>query len=275
MYKKTEQGFTFMADSKLIRHSFASTLNQQELAYREKIQPSERGYGSLEKLADGRRNIIPHLPHIKGKILELGAGSCWLSSELSKKESVDEIYSLDMSYTLLTEVAPKVMEFLQADTKKITRVVGDFNKLEFAESVFDFVMFDSALHHIPLDTFTSVFKEIDRVLKPDGKIIAIREPFLCKIPIIKQAQHIAFGVSERKFGVTENAFSYKEWACLFNQVGFDCEFIPCKDGFSVGSTMNIKNIVKKLINYTPIRHLSMSYRPSYIIVLKKNNPYVY
>jgi ubiquinone/menaquinone biosynthesis C-methylase UbiE len=79
---------------------------------------------------------------------------------LSRKQNIDKVFSLDMSEQLLTVVAPEVMKYLCEDTSKITRIVGGFNDLLiFPDYSFDFVMFNDAVHHIPVSSYSRYFKK--------------------------------------------------------------------------------------------------------------------
>jgi len=259
-----------MTNSRIIKHLQTDKINRDELNYREKIQPCEYNYGSLAQLSDGRINILPLLSQIRGKVLELGAGSCWLSSELSRKEPVTEVFSLDMSEQLLTVVAPQVMEYLGADISKITRIVGDFNDLSiFGNSTIDFVLFDAALHHIPLNSYREVFSEIHRVLKPTGQVIAIREPFLSLIPLVSHVQCYTFGRYEKKYGVTENTFSKNQWMRLLTKHGFDCQMVKYNEIYYLTPSISWKDKIKKIISLTPLKYIFYIYRPSYIVILNK------
>ena len=265
-----------MNQSKLVKHKFTEYFNKKELNYREIVQPQEDKYNDISKrilrINDGRRNTL-HILYkkigFKGEILELGAGSCWFSSGLSLLGSVNKIYCLDMSEFVLQNVAPYIMEHLGADTGKIIRVIGDWNKLYFENEKFDFVVFDAALHHIPDNSFTRVLKEVYRVLKTDGKVVAIREPFLSPLflgPLEAYRRH-TFGSHERKHGVTENIFTKKEWENMFRNSGFKCRFIP--HSFQTNNTWNLKNSIKKFIKYTPLRIPFHHISPQYFIFLEK------
>ena len=82
-----------------------------------------------------------------GNILEIGAGSCWFSAELSKIPRVQRIHALDFSERALKEVAPSIMRALNAQEHKITCIIGDYHNLPFDNKMFDFVVIDAALHH--------------------------------------------------------------------------------------------------------------------------------
>jgi ubiquinone/menaquinone biosynthesis C-methylase UbiE len=183
----------------------------------------------LQRFNLGQLDILPHLVQyfdIGGNVLELGAGCCWFSSELSKLEKVRTVVALDFSTRALDKVAPKVMKTLNAKAEKITRVVGDFYKLDFETGTFDFVFFDAALHHIETNKFHLAIKEAVKVLKRSGKLIAIREPFLTPLPILKQIRRKKNAPMERSHGVTENTYTKNEWRALFRQCGYEIQFIP-------------------------------------------------
>lgn len=263
-----------MNQSKLVKHKFTKDLNEKEVNYRNIIQPQEDKFNDISKwiktINDGRRNISPilyRLIEFKGEILELGAGSCWFSSELSLLKSVNKIYCLDISEFILKNVAPYVMEHLGANTEKLIRVIGDFNKLYFQDKKFDYVVFDASLHHIPEDSFIEILKEVYRVLKIDGKVVAIRESFLSPIPIFNKYRRRTFGLHEKKYGVTENIFTKREWENMFENAGFECHFIPYD--LQVNNTLNLKNLMKKFIKYSPLRAPFSHFFPRYIIVLRK------
>jgi SAM-dependent methyltransferase len=223
--------------------------NLQELQYREKIQLTERRYGSPEKwykrIQDGRLSIIPFLEKenivFSGKILELGAGSCWCAAELSKTYSVRQVYALDFSRILLTEVAPYVMKYLNADITKITRVRGDFYDLSyFGEGYFDFVIFDAALHHAAFPQKT--LREACRALKKGGRIICIREPVLPPWTPFKEFWRKIFGTHEKRYGVIENSRTLAEWKLIFHNAGLT--FRPILLPWKQASLRLLKNLLR-------------------------------
>lgn len=222
--------------------------NLQELRYREKKQLTERKYDRPEKwykrIQDGCLGIIPFLEKEKiifsGKILELGAGSCWCAAELSKLRALQQIYALDFSRILLTKVAPHIMKYLNADMTKITRVKGDFYDLSyFDEGYFDFVIYDATLHHAAFPQKT--LREACRILKKDGCIICIREPVLPRWTPFKEFWRKKFGIHERRYGVIENARTLTEWKLVFHNAGLT--FRPILLPWKQASLRLLKNLV--------------------------------
>jgi len=133
----------------------------------------------LRCMKDDFPKFIPFLTKhcaldIRGRVLEIGAGSGWFSAELSKLPLVVEIVTTDVSAKLLKNEAPKIFKLLRASEAKITRIPSDFEKLDFPANHFHAVVCSDALHqsvHIP-----RVLREVKRVLKHNGTFIAIREP---------------------------------------------------------------------------------------------------
>jgi ubiquinone/menaquinone biosynthesis C-methylase UbiE len=214
-----------LSSSKLQRFKeFSEFLNVAEVEYRRDSQLQEEEFNSIEKwyacVEDGRRRFIPFLRDqcgvkFSGCVLELAAGSGWMSAEMSRMPEVTEVFALDASETLLQEITPNVFSYLQAQEEKITRVVGDFHRLEFEDESFDLVTVDAGLHHaVNLD---AVLTEAFRVLKPAGQHVAIRElitpPLRFKRMSSTRRRLIAAGV-------TENMYSMREWRAAFEKAGF-------------------------------------------------------
>lgn len=153
------------------------------------IEKAEQAHASISEItADGEwvrtvrdhyAKFIPFLTKecdidIRGRVLEIGAGSGWFSAEISKLPAVVEVTVTDLSAKLLKQAAPKMFRLLKASVGKITRQPADFSKLPFSANQFDFVICADALNRAA--NVLRVLKEVRRVLKPGGVFIAIREP---------------------------------------------------------------------------------------------------
>lgn len=167
--------------------------------------------------------FIPYLRkkcavEFRGRILEIGAGGAWLSAELSKLPNVVEVIATDVSPRALKEQAPKVFKLLNANTAKITRIPGDFHKLDFPSGSFDFVVGAAVLYDAT--NIVQVLREAKRLLKPGGRFVAIREPVW---PLVKiksrakiMAKLLATGINDRFYTLSD----YKEF---FKQAGLPVE----------------------------------------------------
>ncbi len=219
-----------MGESKLILNKdfLTDKANLAEMNFRDK-QPEEEWKYNPEKtdaiLSDGRLKYLPflvrHGAKVHGKVIEIGAGMCWFSSEVSKLNEVNKVYALEFSEYMLKTIAPRFMQKLNAKTDKIIRIQGDFNALSFENSFFDFALVDATLHHAT--NLNHLLKEINRVLKPGGILIAIREPI---VPSWRPWTKDTFGKEDRKRGITENIYSFSEWQDFFRNAGFKPRFIP-------------------------------------------------
>lgn len=133
----------------------------------------------LDRLRDEFHRVVVYLRRyrgleFRGRILEIGAGACGFSAELSKLPQVVEVVATDVSRRLLEELAPRVFAHLGARTDKIVRVPADYHRLGFPDEAFDFVVCSATLHEA-VDV-VGVLREVRRVLKPGGRLVAVREP---------------------------------------------------------------------------------------------------
>jgi len=241
---------------KIVRHSFSEYIKKGELEYHDEVSPQKEKYKTIEnrikyKINDGRLSIVPFLVKelgVKGNILDMGGGTGWLSAELSKFPSVRKISCIDASEHLLRNVAPEIIKFLKGDERKITLVIGDFHKLEFPKQSFDFVIFSASLHHIPEKNYRIVFEQIKKVLKKDGKLIAIREPIL---PLLVPWRKYEVKRKERLNKTTENIYTRNGWATIFARNGFSCSFIPF---VIVNKSSSLINLLRKFVRATKFQN---------------------
>lgn len=110
----------------------------------------------------------------RGRILELDAGTAWFSAELSKLPKVVEVIATDFGARKGREQSPKVFEKLRAHAAKITRRPLKPHHLDFPDNHFDFVVCAGVLHDAM--NLLHLLREVHRVLKPGGQLIAVREP---------------------------------------------------------------------------------------------------
>jgi ubiquinone/menaquinone biosynthesis C-methylase UbiE len=173
----------------------------------------------------------------RGRVLEIGAGSAWLSAELSKHPTVVEVITTDFSTKLLKEQAPKTFKLLKANTAKITRMPADFHQLDFPDNYFDLVVCSTVLHHA--SNIVQALREVKRVLKPGGKFVAVREPVWPLVKIksrTKMLQRlVATGVDERFYTLSD----YKEF---FRQAALPLEVKR------VNLSRGFKYYIDKLVN---------------------------
>ena len=105
---------------------------------------------------------------LNGVGLEIGAGPGILSNSVLKlSEKVKKIYLLEKvpnTYNLMKKVAKE-----NNTIDKLECIIGSFNDLKFKDNSLDFVLDFDSIHHS--EDFDRTFKEIARVLKPNGVLI--------------------------------------------------------------------------------------------------------
>ena len=134
---------------------------------------------SLSKVTSHYPKFIPFLTQkvgvqFRGRILELGAGSAWFSAELSKLPKVVEVIASDFGSHSENEQSRKVFNTLRAHVAKITRRPLSQHRLDFPDNHFDFVVCAGVLHDSL--NLLHLLREVRRILKPGGQLIAVREP---------------------------------------------------------------------------------------------------
>lgn len=96
--------------------------------------------------------------HTKGKVLDIGSGPG--RDGLLLREKGLEVICLDASAAMVK----------LSSEKGLTSVQGDFDSLPFEDASFDGVWAYTSLLHIPKEEIDKPFREIVRVLKPNGTL---------------------------------------------------------------------------------------------------------
>lgn len=110
----------------------------------------------------------------RGRILELGAGAAWFTAELSKLPKVVEVIATDFDRNPEQKHAAEVFKTLRAHEAKISHRQVTAQRLNFPDGHFDFVVCAGVLHDAM--NLLLLLREIRRVLKPGGQLVAVREP---------------------------------------------------------------------------------------------------
>lgn len=205
-------------------------VHEKELAFRETDSHINTEFGSEEAWLRAVDEVFPKfVPYLRdvcgvgfhGRILEIGAGACWFSAELSKLRDVNEVVATDFSPHLLKVMAPRIFERRQADLRKITRMPADFHKMTFADGSFDFVVCSAVIHHA-VDV-SRVLREVRRVLRTGGQFIAIREPVW---PLVRLQSRSKTQTRLVAAGVNEHMYTLSEYKKFFAESGFDLSVQP-------------------------------------------------
>ena len=138
----------------------------------------------LNVLEDREPGVPPALDHalntpalarlIHGRVIDLGAGTCWVTAKLSKLDRIDQVVALDMSERFLTDVGPRIIRHYGGVAAKIAFAIGSFNHVPFPDASFDCAWLVASIHHSlsPVKTLL----EARRVLRPDGTLFVIEGP---------------------------------------------------------------------------------------------------
>lgn len=155
-------------------------------------------------------------PFIRGRVIDLGAGTCWNTAILSRLDEVDEVVALDLSERFLTEVGGRILRHFDADLQKVGFAVGSFNAVPFPSGSFDCAFLVAAIHHSlsPIKTLL----EARRVLRRDGTLIVMESP--ASLIRIRRERARALQLS-RSLDATELCYTKGELHYLLQHAGFD------------------------------------------------------
>ncbi|MBC7228161.1 MAG: methyltransferase domain-containing protein, partial [Thermoflexales bacterium] len=145
-------------------------------------------------------------------ILDLGAGQGWASRYFAEKGCdvvaidvvADEWYGLGRSWAIM-DYAGVYFE----------PILADGEHLPFRPNQFDIVFLCGTLHHFR--EFGPVLKQIYRVLKPGGRLIAAGEP---AISLLAREQDVQAMLKETQVGITERRPKVFEYWWTLYKAGF-------------------------------------------------------
>ncbi|HEY4612326.1 MAG TPA: class I SAM-dependent methyltransferase, partial [Bacteroidota bacterium] len=109
-------------------------------------------------------------PHQTLRILDLGAGNCWLSLRLARLGH--KVIAVDVNDDMLDGLG--ALKRLNTETADITPVKAEFNYLPFPEQSFDIIIFNASLHY-SLEPYRLLFNTL-RFLKNTGILFILDSP---------------------------------------------------------------------------------------------------
>jgi SAM-dependent methyltransferase len=200
--------------------AMSSLADMDELKFREEVEPYPDPVRDVMKWIDGkelptrlaydlgRLGVKPH-----GTVVELGAGACWLGSELARRPEVEKVIGVEFSRRRLVELAPIAMAYLQAPPEKIERVLADFYEPGIESGSADMVFTDAAFHHAPEPV--RLARLAHDLLKPGGLFVLMREPTLSLLN--RSRPH---GL-EGEHGDFEREYDARDYLRFLEEAGFE------------------------------------------------------
>jgi SAM-dependent methyltransferase len=155
-------------------------------------------------------------PLVRGRAIDLGAGTCWLTARLSTLPAIEDVVALDMSERFLTEVGSRVIRQRGGRAEKVRFAVGSFNRIPFPPASFDCAFLVAAIHHSlsPVKTLL----EARRVIAPAGALLLVESP--SSILGVHENRRRAIEIS-RSSGATEICYTAGELRYLLQHSGFE------------------------------------------------------
>lgn len=159
--------------------------------------------------------ILPNF-NFSGKVLEIGAGTCWASALVKKKYPNSLVVATDISPYAL-EKGIGVAKLLESHVDY--RIACDAELLPFADEYFDVILTNATIHHF-LDPQRGVC-EMWRVLKRGGRSCALGEVAAGTLfNNILTSRLGPAGKRAKTFDIEERVYSLKEWKQFFGLCGF-------------------------------------------------------
>jgi len=145
------------------------------------------------------------------KILEIGASVGWASYQFSKLGA--EVIASDLYAQALKQAAVFFDEGICFE-----RLCADGENLPLAEETFDVVFCCAAIHHF--EHPAELLREISRVLKPQGRFIAINEAYR---PLLRSESKTLRESKTTQLhleaGIQEQVFTHRQYKQFFESAG--------------------------------------------------------
>lgn len=155
---------------------------------------------------------------VRGRVLDLGAGTCWATARLSRVAAVEEVTAVDLSPSFLAGTGNRMLEVCGADRAKVRLLASTFERVPRPDASFDTMFLIAAIHHALAPI--RVLREAFRMLKPAGTLFVLESPAL---PWQIQARRRQAVSISRATGTTEIAYTKNELLYLLRCGGFSID----------------------------------------------------
>lgn len=159
-----------------------------------------------------------------GTVIDLGAGTCWLSAALAKKPRVERVIAIEFSRRRLVDLAPIAIAYLEAPPEKIERVVADFYSYRSEGALADLVFTDASFHHAADPV--RLARLANSLLRDGGRFMLFREPTLSLLRLRRE-----HGI-EDEHGSFEREYSARDYVGFLRRAGLDACKFRASGGFS-------------------------------------------
>jgi len=198
---------------------------------------------------------------IEGVGLEVGAGPATFSSILAKRDSVREIYAVEICRPMVELLMPKISNYVLGEkSHKVIGAIGDFDSIELPNESIDFIFDFFSFHHS--DDLAKTLKECYRVLKKSGFVLCLDKarPNNFNKKDLDELLDTEYGENfKRRIGIPinqkltrrmndEKEYRLKDWTAAFKEAGFAKVDYFYLDKTSGGK---ISRIIKSLISLIP------------------------
>lgn len=157
--------------------------------------------------------IARHLAGVNGPVLDVGCGVGHLGQALVDTGIPVELYGLDFQAELLED----------ARTGYAGRVEGDVHRMPLRDGGFAAVVAANTLHHVA--DAPAALREIARVLRPGGRLVAYDPRALAPLELLKRVLRRG----DKAFTADHRAFRPAEYAALIEGAGFTVEAVVGRD----------------------------------------------
>lgn len=103
------------------------------------------------------------------KVLELGCYNGWFSLEMARKGAIVDAHDISGKAILIAQKYYRQQRKTEKFSGKIIYHLTDLNHAHFPENTYDVIAIRNVLHH--LTNLKSLFRQLNRALKPRGKIL--------------------------------------------------------------------------------------------------------
>jgi len=146
------------------------------------------------------------------RILSLASGSCWVESQIFKKNDFKSLTNVDISHHRIHKLAPFTMSHYGVN-KNVNFLHGSIFDMDIDESKYDIIFMSQAFHHI--EEPIRLLRILKKMLNKNGSIIIVGEHFFSNYRYHKQAikHFIKYLINWRDYRRLRNF--YPGWQDLF------------------------------------------------------------